>query len=117
MFSLIRRNTKKNKNTRKRVLRPKTEVSSRAVQHERWVHTDHLEAGMYVAELSVPWEDTGFMFQGFVIDSDRLLKQVKDACEYALVRTEKVANVSSTSVNRLCRATRATHSDWARIAR
>jgi len=117
MFSLTRRSTKKNKNTRKPVLRPKAEVTARPVQHERWIHVDHLELGMYVAELSIPWEETGFMFQGFEIDSARLLNQVKEASEYVLVRTEKVANVSSNSSNRLCRATRNTSSEWAYAGR
>ncbi len=107
MFSLTRKRTYK-KNTRTPVSRPATRVISRTVQHQRWVDTDQLEIGMYVAELNVPWEETRFMFQGFVIDSPRLLKQVKKVADSALVRTEKVANVSSNSVNRLCRATRAT---------
>ncbi len=80
---------------------------STPIQHERWVKTDELKLGMYVAELNVPWEETGFMFQGFCIDSTRLLKQVQACADSALVRTQKVAFVSPTSRTRSCRDGRA----------
>ena len=65
-----------------------------------------LELGMYVAELNVPWESTSFMFQGFTVDSIKLLKAVINSCDEVLVRSEKVANISSSASHRLCAATR-----------
>ncbi len=76
-------------------------ISTRPVADRRWVHCSQLEVGMYVNELDKPWEQTRFMFQGFVIDSNELLRQVQDACEYADVQTTKLAKVSSKSTHRL----------------
>jgi len=56
---------------------------------------------MYVSELSVPWEDTGFMFQGFNIDSMKLLKQVANSCDEVLIRSEKMAYVSRTAAHQM----------------
>ncbi len=86
--------------------RPNAAVTTRLVADRRWVHSNQLELGMYVNELDKPWEQTRFMFQGFMIDSYETLRQVQDACEYANVQTEKVAMISSNSVNRLVGASR-----------
>lgn len=114
MFSLFRHRSHKTARNRSNANR---KVAQRAVQHERWVHTDQLELGMYVTELSVPWEDTGFMFQGFVLDSVSLLKQVQEVSEYALVQSRKMTSIPSDSTTRLCRATRTTNSDWKTLSR
>jgi hypothetical protein len=114
MFSLFRHRSHKTARNRGNA---NSKVAQRVVQHERWVHTDQLELGMYVTELCVPWEDTGFMFQGFVLDSVNLLKQVQEASEYALVQSRKMTNISSDSATRFCRATRTTNSDWKTLSR
>lgn len=112
MFSLLRkkraqkilsRNAARREAIASTSTRPASKSKTKPVQHQRWIRTDEMTLGMYVAELSVPWEETGFMFQGFTVDSTRLLKQVQEASEYAMVRTSKVAYVSSTSANRYCR--------------
>lgn len=86
--------------------RPDVAVTTRSVTAERWLHSNQIELGMYVSELDKPWEQTSFLFQGFVIDSDETLKAVQDACEYAKVYTVKQANVSSNSVYRLVSSAR-----------
>ena len=86
--------------------RPVAKVSTAIVCSTRWVHCNQLELGMYVNELDKPWEETRFMFQGFVIDSYDTLRAVQDSCEYASVQTEKLAMVSSNSSNRLVGACR-----------
>ena len=56
-----------------------------------WISSSELELGMYVSELDKPWESTRFLFQGFVIDSYELLRQVQDACERANVQINKLS--------------------------
>ena len=86
--------------------RPAAAITTRVVRDSRWVHRNQIEVGMYVAELDRPWSETRFMFQGFRIDSFETLAAVQEACEYALVETEKVARVSSNSPQRLVAARR-----------
>lgn len=94
------RMTKSNRKTSASV-RPPASITTRIVRNSRWVHRNQIELGMYVAELDRPWSETRFMFQGFIIDSRELLEQVQDACEYALVESEKLARISSNSPCRL----------------
>ncbi len=93
-------------NSAKTNIRPTAKVSTRIVASKRWVHRNQLELGMYVNELDKPWEETRFMFQGFVIDNYDLLRAVQDSCEYVNVQTEKMALISSNSPHRLVGATR-----------
>ncbi|HVC36940.1 MAG TPA: DUF3391 domain-containing protein, partial [Gammaproteobacteria bacterium] len=46
---------------------------------------EQLEKGMYVAELDRPWVGTPFMFQGFIIESDDELGQLKQFCKHVFV--------------------------------
>ena len=88
------------KNTRK------NSVATRVVKTSRWVHRNELKVGMYVRELDRPWEETSFMFQGFVIDSVDLLSSVQEEAEYICIESEKLAKVSADSTHRLCGAVR-----------
>jgi len=81
-------------------------VTTRVVKTSRWVHRNELKVGMYVRELDRPWEETSFMFQGFVIDSLDLLNNVQEEAEYICIESEKLAKVSADSAHRLCGATR-----------
>ncbi|MCC5868044.1 MAG: HD-GYP domain-containing protein [Gammaproteobacteria bacterium] len=49
------------------------------------VPANELRVGMYVAELDRPWLETPFLFQGFRIDSEADLAQVREHCAWALV--------------------------------
>jgi len=84
-----------------------TPVATRTVKSNRWIHTNELRIGMYVRELDCPWEDTHFMFQGFVIDSQELLQDVRATAENVCIVSEKMAQISAGDTNRLCAATRA----------
>jgi len=53
-----------------------TKSTTRVIKTKRWIHRDELKVGMYVSELDVAWEDTNFMFQGFVVDNMKLLKDI-----------------------------------------
>ncbi len=45
----------------------------------------HLRPGMYVAELDRPWLETPFLFQGFVIENEDDLAQLREYCQYVFV--------------------------------
>ncbi|MFZ1626063.1 MAG: HD-GYP domain-containing protein [Gammaproteobacteria bacterium] len=49
------------------------------------VDTADLKFGMYVAELDRPWLGTPFLFQGFTIEDDDELQQLKDCCDHVFV--------------------------------
>ncbi|MGA9853328.1 MAG: HD-GYP domain-containing protein [Gammaproteobacteria bacterium] len=46
---------------------------------------DQLELGMYVAELDRPWIGTPFLFQGFLIENDEQLDQLRQLCKHVFV--------------------------------
>ena len=83
-----------------RTPRPAPTVATRLVRDRRWIHRNQLEVGMYVAELDRPWSETSFLFQGFRIESRSTLDAVREACEYVLVESEKLARVPSRSPHR-----------------
>jgi len=47
--------------------------------------TEHLRMGLYVSRLDRPWEDTPFLFQGFVIESDEDLQTLCRLCKVVYV--------------------------------
>jgi len=49
------------------------------------VNPEYLTQGMYVAELDRPWLDSPFLFQGFIINTDVLLDEVKTVCDFVYV--------------------------------
>ncbi len=48
-----------------------------------------LEHGMFVAELDRPWLQSPFLFQGFVIDDDAELLQLRETCRWVMVEDAK----------------------------
>lgn len=52
------------------------------------VYTADLKEGMYVAELDRPWVDTPFLFQGFVIQNDEDIEELRTHCEFVYVDGE-----------------------------
>ena len=49
------------------------------------VAVQDLRVGMYVAELDRPWRETPFLFQGFEIESDEQLAQLRSLCQHVFV--------------------------------
>src|SRR6185369_1968578 len=49
------------------------------------VQTTDLRMGMFVAELDRPWTDTPFLLQGFLIDSEEQIAELRKHCEYVIV--------------------------------
>jgi cyclic di-GMP phosphodiesterase len=54
-----------------------------------------LQFGMFIAELDRPWTDTPFMFQGFVLSSQRQLEALKKYCTTVFVDTERNERVAA----------------------
>ena len=52
------------------------------------VTPDYLTQGMYVVELDRPWLDSPFLFQGFLINDEELLEEVKTVCDFVFVDIE-----------------------------
>lgn len=49
------------------------------------IKVDKLCTGLYVAELDCPWAGTPFLFQGFLIESDEDLAQLRSTCTFVIV--------------------------------
>jgi HD-GYP domain-containing protein (c-di-GMP phosphodiesterase class II) len=52
------------------------------------IPSDKLVAGMFVADLDRSWIGTPFLFQGFLIENDEHLMQLRQYCKYVLVDSE-----------------------------
>lgn len=53
------------------------------------VYTSDLKLGMYIAELDRPWVDSPFLFQGFVLNKDSEINELRVVCEYVYVDVER----------------------------
>jgi len=53
------------------------------------INSSDLTVGMYVTELDRPWIESPFLFQGFPINDEEELQQVRESCEYVYVDAEK----------------------------
>jgi HD-GYP domain-containing protein (c-di-GMP phosphodiesterase class II) len=49
------------------------------------VATTDLKVGMFVADLDRPWNDTPFLLQGFLIDNDRQIQELRKHCKFVIV--------------------------------
>ena len=60
---------------------------------------DDLQFGMYVSQLDRPWTETPFMFQGFLLKSDKQLDTLRKYCKHVFVDSEKEdASVAAAAV-------------------
>lgn len=48
-----------------------------------------LAIGMYVCELDRPWLESPFLFQGFVLDAEENIEEVRQTCEYVYIDPEQ----------------------------
>src|SRR5277367_1097593 len=53
------------------------------------IPVDELQFGMYVSKLDRPWTETPFVFQGFILKSDKQLEVLKKYCKAVFVDPEK----------------------------
>ena len=49
------------------------------------VAADQIKRGMYMAYPDRPWLETPFLFQGFILDNDEIINQVKQECRFIYV--------------------------------
>ncbi|MEM8981928.1 MAG: HD-GYP domain-containing protein [Pseudomonadota bacterium] len=50
---------------------------------------DDIRVGMYVAQLDRPWIETPFLFQGFVIEDESVIDELREHCRYVYVDAER----------------------------
>jgi HD-GYP domain-containing protein (c-di-GMP phosphodiesterase class II) len=55
----------------------------------REIPVEELTFGMYVAKLDRPWTETPFVFQGFVLKSEKQIDVLKKYCKHVFVDPEK----------------------------
>jgi HD-GYP domain-containing protein (c-di-GMP phosphodiesterase class II) len=55
----------------------------------REIPVDELQLGMYVSKLDRPWTETPFVFQGFILRSQKQLDVMKKFCSHVFVDPEK----------------------------
>ncbi len=55
----------------------------------REIPVDQLTFGVYVSKLDRPWTETPFVFQGFVLKSDKQLDVLKKYCKHVFIDPEK----------------------------
>jgi HD-GYP domain-containing protein (c-di-GMP phosphodiesterase class II) len=56
-----------------------------------------LKIGMYVCRLDKDWVDAPFLFQGFLIENEKLIKQLQKECQYVYVDENKCDDVLAQS--------------------
>lgn len=59
------------------------------------VATADLEHGMYVSQLDRPWLETPFLFQGFAIQDDKDLRQLRQFCQHVYVDVGRSATTEA----------------------
>lgn len=61
------------------------------------VTPDQLKLGMYVAKLDRPWLETPFLFQGFRINSDKVIAEIRRYCNYVYIDAEQSPEPASSA--------------------
>ncbi len=55
----------------------------------RQIPVDELTFGVYISKLDRPWTETPFVFQGFVLKSDKQIDVLKKYCKHVFIDPEK----------------------------
>lgn len=53
------------------------------------VYVEDLKPGMYINELDIPWLESPFLFQGFPLNSEEEIEQVKQVCRFVYIDPEQ----------------------------
>lgn len=61
------------------------------------ISVENLMLGMYVCELDKPWKDSPFLFQGFLIQNEELLEQVRRECSFVYIDTYRTRSIFTTT--------------------
>ncbi len=57
--------------------------------HEVRIAVSELKLGMYVCRLDKAWVESSFVFQGFVINNEKLIKKLAKECDYVYIDEQK----------------------------
>lgn len=68
------------------------------------VDVANLRVGMYVAKLDRPWLESPFLFQGFTIQDEQELTQLRETCEHVFVDVEKSGDIDAAELEKLSTA-------------
>jgi HD-GYP domain-containing protein (c-di-GMP phosphodiesterase class II) len=71
----------------------------------RKIAVEELSFGMYVSKLDRPWTETPFVFQGFVLKSEKQIDVLKKHCKHVFVDPEKqdVAEIAKASAEEIAK--------------
>ncbi len=64
------------------------------LNNEIKVEAGNVNLGMYVSALDIPWEQSRFIFKGFLIEEDKELAEIKKVCKYIIVDKDRSVNVT-----------------------
>lgn len=64
------------------------------LNNEIKVEAADVRLGMYVTALDIPWEESRFIFKGFLIEEDKEINEIKRVCQYIIVDKDRSVNVS-----------------------
>lgn len=64
------------------------------LNNEIKVEAGDVSLGMYVSALDIPWEQSRFIFKGFLIEEDKELAEIKKVCKYIIVDKDRSVNVT-----------------------
>lgn len=56
---------------------------------EKKVATQHLKLGMYISKLDRPWLETPFLFQGFKLEQNKDIDELRALCRYVYIDTDQ----------------------------
>ena len=59
---------------------------------EKQLSVDELAVGMFVCALDRPWLDTPFLVQGFLIEDEDTLAQLRQTCHQVTIDLSRSAN-------------------------
>ncbi|MFM9969500.1 MAG: HD-GYP domain-containing protein [Burkholderiales bacterium] len=62
------------------------------------IPVEDLSFGMYISKLDRPWTETPFMFQGFVLKTDKQVEALKKLCKLVYIDPEKAERPDPTKV-------------------
>jgi len=64
------------------------------LNNEIKVDADDVSLGMYVTALDIPWEQSRFIFKGFLIEEEKELNEIRKVCKYIIVDKDRSVNVT-----------------------
>jgi len=64
------------------------------LNNEIRVEAEDVSLGMYVTALDIPWEQSRFIFKGFLIEEDKELNEIRKVCKFIIVDKDRSVNVT-----------------------